>query len=95
MIRRLFLAAPIAALPAAASAFRLETLSGDAAEAYGTGCRRADLHDGLAAELRSLTAGAPLPGELAARLDRLRACPFCGCALADGRTDHGEDRPRG
>jgi hypothetical protein len=35
MLRRLFLAAPVAALPAAASAFRLEMLSGEAAEAYG------------------------------------------------------------
>jgi hypothetical protein len=95
MLRRLLLTAPLAALPAAASAFRLETLSGEAAQAYDEGCRRADLHDGLAAELRSLTGGQPLPGELAARLDRLRACPFCGCPLAAAERDHGEARPRG
>jgi hypothetical protein len=95
MLRRLFLAAPVAALPAAASAFRLEMLSGEAAEAYGTGCRRADLHDGLAAELRSLTGERQLPAELSAELERLRACPFCGCPLAAAEADHGEARPRG
>lgn len=95
MLRRLLLAAPAAALPAAASAFRLESLSGEAAEAYGTGCRRADLHDGLAAEFRAITGEQPLPAELAARLDGLRACPFCGCPLAAAQPDHGEARPQG
>lgn len=85
--------AAVAALPAAARAFRLEPATPEMAAAYAAGaCRDAALHAALRAEVEAEFGPAALTEAVAARLDELARCPFCGCPVT-GAADHGEAPP--
>lgn len=88
--RRLLACLPLALAPSGVSAFRFESAEAEVAADYDAkACLEQALHDRLRAEVEARLEGRPVPPALAAGLQALARCPFCGCAVA-GAADHGE-----
>lgn len=87
--RRLLAAAPLALVPFAARAFRMEEAPASLAADYAAGCEAPETHEAIRIALDQLMEGRPVPQEVPPRLSALARCPFCGCGVA-GAADHGE-----